>query len=66
MMKGFKQLKTKYNLQIAKNNQSVLDYKISPNPTLIPFLRLTAVLNDLHMPVSDTATAVKKLYRHHR
>ena len=41
MMNG--QLKPAYNLQIATNNQFVLDYALTPNPTdtrtLIPFLK---------------------------
>lgn len=41
MMNG--QLKPAYNLQIATNNQFVLDYTLTPNPTdtrtLIPFLK---------------------------
>lgn len=40
MMNG--QLKPAYNLQIATNNQFVLDYQLFPNPTdtrtLIPFI----------------------------
>src|SRR5699024_6297420 len=43
------QLKPGYNLQIATNNQYVLNYQVFPNPTVtrtfIPFLKSTAILN---------------------
>lgn len=57
------QLKPGYNLQIATNNQYVLNYKIFPTPTdartLIPFLKSKVVLNDFSYVVADAGYGSK-------
>lgn len=64
MMNG--QLKPGYNLQIATNNQYVLNYQVFPNPTdtrtLIPFLKATAVLNDFSYVVADAGYGSESNY----
>ena len=64
MMNG--QLKPGYDLQIATNNQYVLNYQVFPNPTdtrtLIPFLKATAVLNDFSYVVADAGYGSESNY----
>ena len=60
------QLKPGYNLQIATNNQYVLNYQIFPNPTdtrtFIPFLNSTAILNNFSYIVADAGYGSKSNY----
>ena len=60
------QLKPGYNLQIATNNQYVLNYQVFPNPTdtrtFIPFLKSTAILNDFSYVVADAGYGSESNY----